>query len=102
MTTWITIKVYLVLALDDIQLLHGLIIAGLETENLGAVVPSLAPARLQLSHQVIGLKQTCFSLFTISIMLHFTLAFHSPITLSKFLPLFSVMMAAAWVRSYSI
>merc|ERR1719323_1023817 len=29
-------------------------------------------------------------------------AFHSPTTLSKFLPLFSVMIAAAWVRSYSM
>merc|ERR1719412_1838141 len=30
------------------------------------------------------------------------LAFHSPTTLSKLRPLFSVMMAAAWVLSYSI
>merc|ERR1711962_263207 len=30
------------------------------------------------------------------------LDFHSPMTLSKFLPRFSVMMAAAWTRSYSM
>merc|ERR1719245_394581 len=29
-------------------------------------------------------------------------AFHSPTTLSKFLPRFSVIIAAAWVRSYSM
>merc|ERR550534_3386545 len=36
----------LVLALNDIELLHGLVIAGLQTEHLRGVVPALAPARL--------------------------------------------------------
>merc|ERR1719184_714610 len=45
----------LVLALHNIKLLHGLIIASLKAEDLGAVVPSLAPASLQLRHEVVSL-----------------------------------------------
>merc|ERR1719402_1455376 len=45
----------LVLTLDDIELLHSLIIASLKAEDLGAVVPSFAPAGLQLGHQVVSL-----------------------------------------------
>merc|ERR1719237_1004929 len=45
----------LVLTLDNIELLHSLIIASLQAEDLGAVVPSFAPAGLQLGHQVVSL-----------------------------------------------
>merc|ERR550517_1477133 len=45
----------LVLTLDNIELLHGLIIASLQAEDLGAVVSSFAPAGLQLGHQVVSL-----------------------------------------------
>merc|ERR1719237_1943164 len=45
----------LVLMLDNIELLHSLIIASLKAEDLGAVVPSFAPAGLQLGHQVVSL-----------------------------------------------
>merc|ERR1719430_2985727 len=45
----------LVLALDHIELLHGLVIAGLQTEHLRGVVPALTPARLQLGHEVVSL-----------------------------------------------
>merc|ERR1719237_1430094 len=45
----------LVVTLDNIELLHSLIIASLKAEDLGAVVPSFAPAGLQLGHQVVSL-----------------------------------------------
>merc|ERR1712079_992151 len=45
----------LVLAADHIQLLHHLVVGGLQAEHLGAVVAGLGPAGVQLSHQVVSL-----------------------------------------------
>merc|ERR1719297_376878 len=45
----------LVLAADHIQLLHHLVMGGLQAEHLGAVVAGLGPAGVQLGHQVVSL-----------------------------------------------
>merc|ERR1719195_1772962 len=45
----------LVLPADHIQLLHHLVMGGLQAEHLGAVVAGLGPAGVQLGHQVVSL-----------------------------------------------
>jgi len=47
---------YLVLALDDIQLLDGLVPGGAQAEELAIVVAALFLAGLQLSVQVVHLS----------------------------------------------
>merc|ERR1712112_169817 len=45
----------LVLPADNIQLLHHLVVCGLEVEHLGAVVAGLGPAGVKLGHEVVSL-----------------------------------------------
>merc|ERR1711868_232720 len=45
----------LVLPANNIQLLHDLVMGGLEAEHLGAVVAGLGPAGIKLGHQIVSL-----------------------------------------------